>query len=167
MLRLWIKQGQHIGASLRNSQESVMQKPKWVFIGPHIHKLFRDKQFNQILKGNKKRVWNGWWLLATNFLGNNKADNSNELVENLLFSSQKLDFIMSFKIVFTNFHQDIFPEKCGALNSEHGECHHVISAKEKTYHGKWSSLMLADYCRLVTRNSPGLVYEWLVKTQCI
>jgi hypothetical protein len=69
-------------------------------------------------------------------LGNNKADNSNELVENLLFSSQKLDFIMSLKILFTNFHQDIFPEKCGALNSEHGECHHVISAKEKTISGQ-------------------------------
>jgi hypothetical protein len=53
-------------------------------------------------------------------VGNNKADNSNRLAENLLFSSQKLGFIMSLKILFPNFHQDIFPEKCGALNNEHG-----------------------------------------------
>ena len=98
----------------------IQKSKKVVFIGPQIRRLFRDKQFNQILRGNEKKAWNGWWLLATNFVGNNKADNSNRLAENLLFSSQKLGFIMSLKILFPNFHQDIFPEKCGALNNEHG-----------------------------------------------
>jgi hypothetical protein len=99
---------------------------------------------------------------------NNKADNSNELVENLLFSSQKLGFSMSLKILFPDFHQDIFPEKCGALNNEHGEFfHHDISPMEKTYQSNWSSLMLADCCWLVTISSLELVYERLVKTQCI
>jgi len=45
-LRLWMKQGQHVVTSLRNTQEAVIQKSKRVvFIGPQIHKLFRDKQF--------------------------------------------------------------------------------------------------------------------------
>lgn len=146
-----------------------MQKSKRVvFIIPQIHKLFRDKQFNQILRGKEKWAWNGWWLLATNILGNNMADNSSELVENLLFSSQKLGCIMSLKILFPNFHQDIFPEKCRVLNNEHGECFHLdISAMEKTYQGKWSSLMLADCCWVVTRNSAGLVHKPLVKMQHI
>jgi hypothetical protein len=51
--------------------------------------LFRNKQFNQILRVKEKWVWNGWWLLATSILGNNMADNSSELVENLLFSCQR------------------------------------------------------------------------------
>jgi hypothetical protein len=56
-----------------------------VFIGPQIHKLFRDKQFNQTVSCNK-RARNDFRLLATNFRGNNKADNYSECVENLLFS---------------------------------------------------------------------------------
>jgi len=75
---------------------------------------------------------------------------------------------MSLKMLFPDFHQDIFPEKCGALNNEHGECFHLdISAMEKTYQGKRSSLMLANYSWVVTRNSPGLTYKQLVKVQHI
>jgi hypothetical protein len=37
-----------------------MQKSKRVvFIIPQVHKLFRDKQFNQILRGKEKWAWNG------------------------------------------------------------------------------------------------------------
>jgi hypothetical protein len=25
-------------------------------------------------------------------------------------------------MLFLNYHQDIFPEHCGAMNNEHGEC---------------------------------------------
>jgi hypothetical protein len=66
--------------------------------------------FNLLLSGNEKRVWNDCRLVATNFLGNNKADNYNELVENLLLSYQKLVCNMSIRIHFQNSHQDIFPE---------------------------------------------------------
>jgi hypothetical protein len=44
---------------------------------------------------NEKRAWNYFGLLATKFLANNKADNYNERVENLLLSYQKLGCIMS------------------------------------------------------------------------
>jgi hypothetical protein len=70
-----------------------------VFIGPEIHKLFRDEQFNHICSGNKKRAWNDFHLVAANFLGNNKADNYKELVENLL-SYEELGCNMSLKIHF-------------------------------------------------------------------
>jgi hypothetical protein len=37
-----------------------MQKSKRVvFISPQIHMLFRNKQFNQILRVKEKWVWNG------------------------------------------------------------------------------------------------------------
>jgi hypothetical protein len=52
-----------------------------VFIGPQIRKLFRDDQFDHILSGNEKRAWNDFRLVATNFLGNNKADNYKDLLK--------------------------------------------------------------------------------------
>jgi hypothetical protein len=66
-----------------------------VFHGTQIRKLFREKQFDRIFSCNEKRAWNDFRLLATNFDGNNKADNYNELVENLLLSYQKLGCGMS------------------------------------------------------------------------
>jgi hypothetical protein len=54
-------------------------------------------------------VWNDFGLLAGDFVGKNKADNCNRLVDNLLFQ-QKLGCNMYFKILFLNYHQDIFLE---------------------------------------------------------
>jgi hypothetical protein len=80
-------------------------------------------------------------------MGNNKADNYSGLMEHILLSDQKLGCIMSLKILFVHYHQDIFLENCGSLNSEHGECfHHDISAMENPHQGQWSSPVLADCC---------------------
>jgi hypothetical protein len=65
---------------MRNFQGSVLQKIKeGIFNGPQIRKHFRDEQFDHTLSGNEKRAWNDFRLAATNFLGNNKADNYKEL----------------------------------------------------------------------------------------
>jgi hypothetical protein len=77
-----------------------------VFIGPLIRKLFRDEQFDHILSGNEKRAWNDFRLVATNFLGKNKADNYKELVENLLLSYEELGCSMSLKIHFLHSYLD-------------------------------------------------------------
>jgi len=77
-------------------------------------------------------LWNDFQLLATIFVAKNKAGNYNELVENLLLSYYELSCILSLKILFLNYHQDIFPETCGTLSSEHGECFHYKLAIEKT-----------------------------------
>jgi len=70
-------------------------------------------------------------------MGNNKADNDNVSVENLLLSYQKFGCIMSLKILLMNNHQDIFPGQYRALDNESGDCfRHDISAMEMTYKGK-------------------------------
>jgi hypothetical protein len=90
-LRLWIRQSQRLGSSLRNSQESVLPKSKRVvFISPEILRLSEKSILTQ---------WNDFRLLATNFLGNNKADIDNLPVENLLLSYQKFGCPVSFKIL--------------------------------------------------------------------
>ena len=61
-----------------------------VFVGPQIRELFQDAEFDQVLKGKEKRAWNTFKLVATNFLGNYKADNYRKLVENLLKAYKNL-----------------------------------------------------------------------------
>jgi hypothetical protein len=131
-----------------------------VFIGPQMRQLFRDEQFEHIPSGNEKRAWNDFGLVVTRFLGNNKADNYREHVENLLLSYQKMGCSMPLTMHFQHSLQEFFPENCGVLCDLF---HYDISALEKRYQGKWISLMLAVCCCTVTRDSPGLMYQRQVK----
>jgi hypothetical protein len=64
---------------------------------------------------------------------------------------------MTLQILFLIYHKDSFPESSGALNNgSSAGFHHDISALQKTYQAKWSSLTLADYCYTVTKDSPEL-----------
>jgi len=85
-------------------------------------------------------------------LGNRRAQNCEELVNNLLQNYQKIGCNMSLKIHFLHSHLDFFPENCGAVSDEHGEhFHQDISSMEKRYQGKWNCAMLADYCWMLAR----------------
>jgi len=80
-------------------------------------------------------------------LGNRRAQNYEELVNNLLQSYQKLGCNMSLKIRFLHTHLDFFPENSGAVSCEHRErFHQDISSMEKRYQRKWNCAMLTDYC---------------------
>jgi hypothetical protein len=141
---------------------SVAKIKEGVFIGPQMHQLFSDEQFDRIPSGNEKRGWNDFGLV-TIFLGI-KADSYREHVENLLLSYRKLGCSVPLTMHFQHSRLDFFPENCGVLSDELGErFHYDISAVEKRYQGKWSSLMLAIFCWTVTRDSPGLVYQRQVK----
>jgi hypothetical protein len=61
-----------------------------VFIGPQISQLSRDPQFDLILSDDQKAAWNAFTHVATGFLGNVKAINFGNLVENLVTSYEKL-----------------------------------------------------------------------------
>jgi hypothetical protein len=50
-----------------------------VFIGPQIHPLFRDAQFDLVLCDNEKAAWNAFRHVATGFLGNVKLSTSESL----------------------------------------------------------------------------------------
>jgi len=88
-------------------------------------------------------------------LGDRRAQNYEELVNNLLQSYQKLGCNMSEKIHFLHSHLNFFPENCDAGSDEHGErIHQDISSMEKRYQGKWNSAMLANYCWTLARAAP-------------
>jgi hypothetical protein len=102
--------------------------------------------------------------VVTGFLGNRRADNYKDLVEERLSSYQKLGCNMSMKIHFLSSHLDFFSENCGSVSDEHGECFHQdIAAVEGSNRGKWSPSMLADYCWTLMRDSPNLMFSWQAK----
>jgi len=98
--------------------------------------------------------------VVTGFLGNRRADNYKDHVEELLSSYQKLGCIMTMKIHILSSHLDFFLENCGSVSEEHGErFHQDIAAMEGRYKGKWSPSMLADYCWTLMRGSPNSTFS--------
>jgi len=61
-----------------------------VFIGPQIQDIIKDEFFDKVLQGNEKSAWDSFKFVVTGFLGNRRAQNYEELVNNLLQSYQKL-----------------------------------------------------------------------------
>jgi len=118
-----------------------------VFIGPEIRKLFKDQQFEAVLSDKEKAAWQSFEKVSNGFLGNFKAANFRELVQDLMDSYEQLGCNMSLKMHFLFSHLNFFPLNCGDVSDEHGErFHHDISLMEHRYKGKWSAAMLGDYC---------------------
>jgi len=131
-----------------------------IFIGPQIRDLIKDEYFNKLLQGDEKAVWDSFKFVVKGFLENRRAQNYEDLVNNLSQSYQKLGCSMSLKIHFLHSHLDFFPENCGAVSDEHEKhFHQDISSMEKRYQGKWKWAMLADYCWTLARDVPTMEYK--------
>jgi len=83
-----------------------------VLTGPDICSLLRDDIFERIITGDEQRAWRAFREVVTGFAGNRRADNYKDLVEELLFSYQKLGCNMSVKIHFLSSHLDFFAWFC-------------------------------------------------------
>jgi len=135
-----------------------------VFIGPQIRDLIMDKYFDTLLQGDEKAAWDSFKFVVKGLLGNRRAQNYEELVNNLLQSYQKLGCNVSEKIHFLYSHLDFFPENCGAVSDEHTECFDQhISSMEKRYQAKQNCAMFADYCWTLARDAPTTECKWQAK----
>jgi hypothetical protein len=131
-----------------------------VFMGPHIRKLFRDGMFNNLLHGDEKKAWDAFRLVSANFLGNIRAENYKELIQEMLSLYHKLGCNMPLKIHMFHSHLDFFPGNCGMVSDENGERFRQENATmEKRCQGKWSTSMLADYCWTLARNAPEQLHK--------
>ena len=54
-----------------------------VFPGPDIRSLLHDEVFERIITGDEQRAWHAFREVVTGFLGNRRADNYKDLVEEL------------------------------------------------------------------------------------
>jgi len=139
-----------------------------IFIGPQIRDLIKDEYFDKLLQDDEKAAWDSFKFVVKGFWGNRRAQNYEELVNNLLQSYRKLGRNMSLKIHFLHSHLDLFPGNCGAVSDEHGErFHQDISSMEKRYQGKWNCAMLADYCWTLSRAAPTMEYKRQAKRKII
>ena len=90
-------------------------------------------------------AWQSFISVSQNFLGKRKAENYQELVENILSKFKYLSVKMSIKVLFS--HLNRFPTNLGDLSEEHGKrLHQDIKVMEKRYQGKWDAHMMADCC---------------------
>ncbi|UYV77929.1 hypothetical protein LAZ67_15002897 [Cordylochernes scorpioides] len=126
-----------------------------IFVGPQIRELQQDGNFQNSLNEVEAAAWNSFRNVCKNFLGSVKVENYRDIVNDLLLSYKALGCNMSLKIHFLHSHLDFFPDNLGANSDEHGErFHQDISSMEKRYQGKWSPVMLADYCWTLKRDLP-------------
>ena len=103
----------------------------------------------------EKEAWISLKKVVQGFLGNSKASNYKELVENMLEKYHNLGCNMSIKMHYLHSHLNRFPENCGDVSDEQGErFHQDITGMERRYQGKWSSSILADYCWCLQRHDP-------------
>ena len=68
-----------------------------VFVGFQIRNLYRDDMFSSLLQGDEKKAWDTFRLVSSNFLGNIRAENYKELIEDMSFF-HKLGCNMSLRI---------------------------------------------------------------------
>jgi len=126
-----------------------------IFIGLEIRELMQDKQFDEDLNETERNAWLSFKRICKDFLGNHKAANYQDVVQDLLTSYKAMGCNMSLKS-----HLDFFPENLGEVSDEHSErFRQDIMAMEKRYQGKWTSSMLAHYCRTLTRDVPDAKYR--------
>jgi len=64
-----------------------------------------------LLQSDVKSDWDSFKFVVKGFLGNRRAENYEELVNNLLQSYQKLGCNMSLEIHFLHPHLDFFPRE--------------------------------------------------------
>jgi len=124
---------------LRNKFPKVREAKikEGIFIGSQIRELMQDKHFDEDLNETERNTWLSFKRICKDFLGNHKAANYQDVVQDLLTSYKAMGCNMSLKIHFLESHLDFFPENLGEVSEKHGErFHQDIVAMEKRYQGK-------------------------------
>ncbi|GBM64639.1 hypothetical protein AVEN_91708-1 [Araneus ventricosus] len=121
---------------------------------------FTETPSLRLLGSKEKQVWDAFYLVSTNVVRNDKAENHKDLVEDMLALFQDFDCNMSLKIHFLDSHLNFFPDNCGQVSDEHSKrFHQDIANMEKWYQGNWAMPMLADYCWTFIRDAPHVHYK--------
>jgi len=101
--KVWIKPT--VDSNMWGISSQMWQKIKeGVFIGPQISKLMQDKQFDEDLNETKRNVWLSFKRICKDFLGNHKAADYQDIVQDLLTSHKAMGCNMSLKIHFLKSH---------------------------------------------------------------
>lgn len=128
-----------------------------IFDGPQIRQLIKDKDFTNSMNNLESAAWKSFVKVVKHFLGNEKAKNYVELVQDLLNNFKNLGCNMSIKVHYLHSHLEKFPENLGSCSEEQGErFHQDLKVMEDRYQGRWDEHMMADYCWSITRDSQNI-----------
>ena len=143
----------------------TMEKLKaGIFDGPQIRQLIRDPEFENSMNEVELEAWKAFVLVVKNFLGNNKARNYAELVNNMLTAFRNLGCNMSVKMNYLFLHMNRFPENLGSMSDERGErFHQDLKEMEIRYQGSWDAVMMDDYCWNLKRALPAAEHSRSLK----
>ena len=87
---------------------SEVEFKEGIFIGPQIQDRIKNEYFSKLLQRDEKVARESSKFVIKGFLGNRRAQNYEELVNNLWQSHQKLGCNMSLKTHFLHSHLDFF-----------------------------------------------------------
>ncbi|KAL6461808.1 hypothetical protein MHYP_G00299530 [Metynnis hypsauchen] len=125
-----------------------------IFDGPQVCELIKDKDLPSKHRPLELRAWESFVQVVQNFLGNHKATNYEELVDDMLISFKRMGCRMSLMIHFLHSHLDFFPPNLGDVSDEYGErFHQDISEMETRYQGHYNTNMMGDYCWFLQRET--------------
>lgn len=130
-----------------------------IFVGPNIRSLMKTKnsvKFMETLKSHEQMAWLSLKNVCEKFLGNERDEEAQKIVQNMLDAFQVMGVNMSLKVHLMHFHLADFPPlfRLGEVSDEQGEqFHQLISWTESRFNGKWTPSLLGDYCWLLQRES--------------
>jgi len=120
-----------------------------------VQKFISDPNFTRNMTDIELSAWSSFIALVENFVGNHKAHNYVELVEDMLTKYQEMGANMSMKVHYLHSILDRFPENLGDFSEEQGErFHQDIKVMEDRYQGRWDIHMMADHCWCLQRDCP-------------
>ena len=100
-------------------------------------------------------AWKAFVLAVKSFLGNNKARNYAELVNNMLTAFRNLGCKMSVKMHYLFSHMDRFLGNLSSMSDEQGErFHQDLKEMDTRYQSRWDAVMIADYSWNLKRDLP-------------
>ena len=96
-----------------------------IFTGPQIRQMLGSKELDK-MNDLERDAWQSFCEVVHGFLGRNKADNYEDLVEAFLQSYCKLGCRMSIKMHYLHSHLDLFRPNLTDVSEQHGEHFHQI-----------------------------------------
>ena len=136
-----------------------------IFDSPQIRKLISDPKFTKNMTDVQHSAWSSFVSLVKNFLGNHKALNYVELVENMLTKYQEMGANMSIKVHFLHSHLDRFPKTWVIFRKSKVK---DFTRTQKLWRRdiKMGGTYVADYCWCLQRDCPNDPHHWKSYKQC-
>ena len=91
-----------------------------IFVGPQVKRLMKSDSFSEKISAVERRAWKSFVSVVEGFLGNRKADNFRNIVEELVDAYEKMGCRMSLKLHVLNSHIDELYVDCHFKNVD---CH--------------------------------------------